>query len=489
MKRKHWFLALGLCIPVAVIFLVITYLGWNGKPFRIQHLMLLAILGSVFTAILKWKPQDAFSRWVWFILFTGVVMRVGYALYTPTMVRAHDIGVVELGSSGHAGYVLQLFINGALPATNDVQFTQPPLYYLISAGWMSLYRLLTGITNDVELFEAVRLTSVIASCFTLLICYEIGNELKLSGIPLLCYLAICTFLPNHYLLAGRANPDALSVFFIYAIVLYALRWYRSQSTWDVFLLALCFGLGMMTKLTVAVLAVPIGALMAYMLWKKCCQEKSCRLVRQLAMFLIISVPLGLWYPIRNAILFGQPIGGIYEIYRGNIQYIGDVSLWKRFGLFSPKELFAPLYISSFETDNLWLYSTKTAVFGMFSYTLDALLPILLMLSNLSLTLISLASVAIGGLKAIRGKRILWVFLGFIYIAAIVAFVLFNIRYPFRCSMDFRYMVVTSLIGALAIGKASEYLSMGNGLHRLMCKGMLLIVAVFSACSIIMYTAI
>ena len=51
------------------------------------------------------------------------------------MVNQHD--VESLQSSGHLSYIYTIF-NGALPQTNDWQFSHPPLHHIISALFVKL---------------------------------------------------------------------------------------------------------------------------------------------------------------------------------------------------------------------------------------------------------------------------------------------------------------------------------------------------------------
>ncbi len=59
------------------------------------------------------------------------------------------------------------------------------------------------------------------------------------------------------------------------------------------------------------------------------------------------------------------------------------------------------------------------------------------------------------LCTIAFDRTMKIFLGGYYVLLMAQFLVFCFQYPFTCSMDFRYIVPTLLIGALFIGIFTE----------------------------------
>ena len=481
----RWFTAV---IAASAVFLAITYLGWAQKEQRIQLLMQMLLLAGGFAIVLYGCVKKAPDTLCLLILFGGLVIRFGYALYTPTTVRFHDLAPIDAQATGHAGYVLNLFLYHRLPDSNLFQFAQPPLYYTLSALAMKVYQLGTGLSNPVELFEAARLPSLLASCGALFLSYRIGQTLRLNRRGTAWLLTVCAFLPNHYLLAGRANPDSLAVFFVFWVVLYSLKWFQSRSLHDLFLLALGFGLGMMTKMTVAVLAIPVGIMMFAVFYRRCIRAHEWKLVAHFALFLAVAAPLGLWHPIRNAMLYAQPLGYVFEMSLNDPQYVGTLSLWQRFGFPSLQKLFTPLYIDGQQSANVWLYTAKTAVFGEFSYEIDNLIPLTLFTANLFLmagSAIATVAATVAAIRRRNGERLLLAGIG---ASVLASYLLFNLRYPFCCSMDYRYAVGTSLIGALMLSLVQERLSHGKA-GKAVALATEIVLTVFAAASIVMYTNI
>lgn len=80
---------------------------------------------------------------------------------------------------------------------------------------------------------------------------------------------------------------------------------------------------------------------------------------------------------------------------------------------------------------------------MFSYQAHILL------LNLLLILLSLAAMA---LVLIRHRTAQWTALICFWLVLMGSYINFNIQYPFGCTMDFRYVVPTALIGAVFLAK-------------------------------------
>jgi 4-amino-4-deoxy-L-arabinose transferase-like glycosyltransferase len=487
--QRRWVWVTGGMILLTFLFLQITHMTWYIYPHRIQMLMQMCILAGIAVYVLRCAQGKASDHSLYIlILYIGMVMRVGYALYTPTDLRPHDLYGVDINSAGHAGYILNLFVNFSLPPNNAAQFSQPPLFYAVSAGFMKIYQLLWGIDDVTLLIEASRLTSCFAACGSLAVVYQIGRELKLNRSGMIVLVGITAFLPVHYLTGGCANPDALSVFFLFAIVWFTIRWFHTQTLQNTVLLALWFGLGLMTKFTVAVPALPTGLIMLYVLWRQKDSIQRRHVIKLLLIFLLIAIPIGLWHAVRNAILYGQKLGGVFALSKETYVYIGHLSMSYRYGWLSIHHFYSPLYVTDIITPNLWIILFKTAVFGEYVYDIDKFAPMLLLVSNYALVLLSLASMSVKTWRAVRNKQIPWIFLALTWLTAFMAYFLFTIRYPFWCSMDYRYAIITSLTGALFLASGMPQGKGGRlaSVYRVMVWCAL---CAFAVGSIAMYTSI
>ena len=176
------------------------------------------------------------------------------------------------------------------------------------------------------------------------------------------------FHPSFILFSGSINNDVLSVAFLLGAVLWTLKWYEKQTWEGILKIALYMGLGMMTKLSVALAAFPIGAVFLVVLVRRC-KAKNWRIFGQYGAFLGICAPLGLWYPIRNLVRFGVPLNYVQEMSVKSDQYLGDQSFLSRALDFSPHQV-AKVFeqwlhydASGYNEYNPLITLLKNAVFG------------------------------------------------------------------------------------------------------------------------------
>ncbi len=109
--------------------------------------------------------------------------------------------------------------------------------------------------------------------------------------------------------------------------------------------------------------------------------------------------------------------------------------------------------------NLWEYTVKCALFGEFQFP-EARQVIAAVLIGASLVLIALTLYAMVRFVFFERKenRLAAVSLGALWLLLMLSFVYFNIKYPFGCTMDFRYIVPTVMTGAAFLGLLYERMS-------------------------------
>ena len=175
---------------------------------------------------------------------------------------------------------------------------------------------LTGIEDAAFLVNAGKVVSCIASCFSLYLSERLLREfcsVRARGYG----MAVLSFTPVFWLTGGRLGEDALTFFFMTAVILGTVEWEKQPDWKHTILLAVLYGCGMMTKISLAFPAFYT----AYIFWKN---RKSSRFIPKMAVFAVFALPLGLWYSVRNFVLFGQPLGYVPSM--GEILYRGDLSL-------------------------------------------------------------------------------------------------------------------------------------------------------------------
>lgn len=424
------------------------------------------------------------------IMCVGIIMRVGYTVYTPWYLRGHDLGNLstEVDATGHCAYILHLF-QWNLPSSNEYQFYHPPLYHFLAALTMHISGCLSGKTNGAELIEAAKLVSCMSSIGVLYQVKQLLKENHLLGRAGNIVMLIVACLPNYYLMAGRINNDSLVFFFMVLILRYTIKWYRSPDYKNTIILALGFGLGIMTKVSCGVMAVFTGIVMLIKFGGAVKNHAYVSLLKKFVLFGGISGILGLWYPLRNYILFHQPLNYVAEIPTNNPVYCGDHSLAERFSLFYDFTGTRTLYNYPIDDYNLLGFFLRSAVFGEFEFSVTEWVAHWLFVVNGILALAALVAMVYCLIK-VKNHRSMMIGLAFVWVIQVGSFIWFNIGYPFACTMDYRYIPLTTIIGAIFLGICFRHIRQKSGMgYHMLCKGMQAIVLLYAAFSITMYTNI
>jgi hypothetical protein len=165
-------------------------------------------------------------------------------------------------------------------------------------------------------------------------------------------------------------------------------------------------------------------------------------------FGVISLPIGLWYQIRNIIRFGDNKAPVPPMTHSTEKY----SIFQRFFTFNFSEAFHQGW--NYYSHNLWGYIVKTSVYGEegslvkndpFFYALMAI--------NFLLIIISVFAVLRYLFK--KGKtteQTVLVYTFFIHILFIIAF---YVAYPYICTMDFRYIAICLVPGIILLAQLLE----------------------------------
>ena len=474
-------------LAVAVSYTVLE-LGLGLGEDVVKALMLAGvILCSVYYFVRqsRFKTNSKTETLIIAIIAAGMVMRIGYMLYTPFTMRGHDIGTFD--DDGHFGYMYQIFSTGTLPQTNTYQFYHPPFEHIVQALVVKVFSWFQGTDNLTALFEASKIVPCFASCAMLWVGRSLCREMKLPPGATAIALAVFAFHPAFFILSASINNDSLMLLFFLTAVLYTIRWYYAPTMKNILVIALAIGLAMMTKLSGGMAALFTAPVFIAVFIKKLREKQVKGIIGQFAAFAGVCAPLGLWYPVRNMILFDQPLGYITSV--TSALYCGDVPLTQRFLSFPLDQLLSPLYCHPYDDYNIWLYTVKCSVFGEFSFDgLDTFAAILI-IANLALMVVSLAAMVY---VMIRGKGVnLFARFGlfWIWLVQMGSFIVFNLKYPMGCTMDFRYIIPTAIIGAIYIGIALNHI---KGKHKAVGTGVfgagVAAVALFCVASILFYAA-
>ncbi len=451
-QDKSWISVCFRLLPVAfalILFSFFLFYDQSAKKFDeneafAQAFVGLTVISSSVAGFALYKKDLLKTKTVVILLVVcGFALRLAYALKYGYNVHQHD--VESLDSSGHLSYIYSLANGNGLPDTNDWQFSHPPLHHFLASLSVKLSYLF-GFTNG-RAFENIQYLTVFYSTLTMFAGYRLLRLCNVEGNNLLLAMAILAFHPTFQILAGSINNDILTILLSMYGIVYLLRWYCQPTVKYAFICGLFIGLGMMTKVSAALIAVvaAVTVLIKFIIDK---ELKFGRMVLHALVFVAVLLPLGMWHPVRNHLLFEQPLGYVAPIPTTSALYTGEISVFDRIVLPFSKDRFG-VYVDVWEEYNVWYYTLRNSLFGEYNFGNLGLAGLLVM-ANLILILFSLVAVGYLVIKRFKPEtNILPIFV--LFVIQLGFFVYFNLRYPFGCSMDFRYIVPLLFCGVMMLG--------------------------------------
>lgn len=456
---------------------------------------------AVFLAINK---KLTYENALILLFLAGFLIRLDYVLYTPHWVRQHDFGGFEDGR-GHAGYIKYFFNEGFhLPDFNPTtvsQFYHPPLHYFIAGRWMKLLMTL-GMSYPRAVNSIQYLTLFYSSC-CMLVGERILNALKIDGRGKITAFCIIAFHPSFIILAGSINNDMLSTLFVLLALYTTMRWYQNANIKNILLVALSIGLGMMTKLSVALIAFPVAFVFLVKFIDIIKSKGGWRnYFLQYCAFGVLCIPLGMWFYVRNYILYDVPFNYVMRLSENADQYIGDFSVSER--LFTSLDYsFERVFLCWVSPDcprseiNPMVSILKTSVFGEYNFSELIALSRVLLWINVVMVILSVAAMLYCCAAKIWKHEegiLLTVFLALYQVITYLNFVIFSIQYPHTCSMDFRYIVPTCVVGAAFIGmminrlgaSIQEKQKNGKVMEIIIQSPVIIVSVLFSVLSLVIY---
>ncbi len=443
-------------VGAALALALAALLGRSANAAAWFTLIALLALGAI-AACLAVRRRLTWRRAACLLLAAGFVLRLGYVLYTDIQTRQHDVAWMGAGT-GHMGYIEYFVQYRRLPdfdPRSHWQFYHPPLYHILSAV---VYSALAWIDMETpRIGESLQFVTLFYSSACIVLAYRIFRQMGLERWGLVTALALVCFYPMFIQLAGGLNNDILSITFMLAAVLYTLRWYKEHTLRHILCAALFMGLGMMTKLSAALLAPAMAwVFLAGLFRAPAAQRRGIWL--EFAAFFALCAPLGLWWPLRNWAVFGMPLNYVAEIGKDSGQYIGHIDAVKRMFDFSAYQ-FRQLYEAwgqPYQEFNMFVGLLKTGVFDEQTFT--DIQPLIYGPSR-ALFSASIALVPACLLAALRrllrrdealpgALRGFWILLP---VTLLFSYIQLNLRYPQTCTANMRYVMPLVIVAGYFLG--------------------------------------
>ena len=443
LESKAWQMAVAFAASGLVFGLLSLALG-NYITLTIGGGLLIVGIG----VYLKIRGKLDHRLLIFLILAMGFWLQFSYAQYTPCWLRQNDVGFFgkEVFDPHHAGYISYIRYYGWIPHADVREMDQwyhPPLHHLICAYFLRLYG--TVFPSLDENYDVLQMITLFYSFLSVVFIRKIVLMFDLSEKADTAVTAMVAFFPIFIVNAGELNNDILSVLFFVLSIYFIMRWYREGRGWaNLVLSALTIGLGMMTKLSVWLAAVPVGIILLAVLVET--RGKCLRLWGQYVVFALVSFPIGLWFPVRNYLGWGVPPSYIpvpiyteslekYSVFQRIFDVIGNEG-------YCNIPYFA-VWSSLFDDDDY----REHAFYGLLSFAVNYVFVIIVV--------IAVAGIVYWVVKTVKNKGNKWEMaaLVMLVIAELTSYTIFCFKFPYICTMNFRYIIpitITFLIGLGAI---------------------------------------
>ena len=476
-KRKAGIIAIG----YSMVLFLILFLILLTKQILLLGTVLM-VVGFSTAIYLMLKKKLSAKNMIIIIMLIGIGIRVMKVLSASMIFRQHDVGYFSEDVSqimtvyngtdpdmfthhggGHAGYIEYIFTTGSLPDVDPSKvwsFYNPPFYHIISALWLRLavllapdYTIACYSLKVIPLFCTIAIMILSYKLFTLM-------GLKKNGLVAAC--AIISFCPTFVIFSYQINNDPPSVALMLAALLFTLKWYREPKIKYIIFAALGLGLGMMTKISVWTVAIPMAITFIYVFFRSIKQHKKIgKLLIQYASFLFISVPLAFWCPLRNYLKYKLPFTYVQNVEQiDNLQNIGPHEWYERLFDFSPSQFYPPWFNLKLKIgidhneSNIFVALFKTSVFSeeySSKLTVSMIIGCVLLFSAMILGVIGFIAMFV---KLVREKEMRFenLMITVFLLAMLASFIYFCYGYPDACTQHIRYIPLSIVIGALYIGK-------------------------------------
>jgi len=416
------------------------------------------------------------------VLAAGILVRFIYIAKSTIYDRQYDIGMIDLDaghtvSGGHLAYIQYLYENMKLADVDPstvYQFHHPPVHHFISALFMRFVSIFTNNTDVIE--ESMQWVPFICSVIILFAALAIMKRFGM-GEKAICFgMALLCFHPSLILLSGSVNNDCMALMFSVLSVLMTMIWIDRRDYKSIVLLAIFLGLGISTKQNVAELAFAIGIIFLIVLIRGIKAKANISgLLVQYALAGIISVPLGMWFYIRNLIKYNMSILWVYELPTDSWQYTGNVSVINRFLWPVPAEMIDNLIHFRIGCGyNVWMQIMRTSVLGEWDMAEVGkgikLVAVLLMFAGIFIAFVAFCCMIktfviksrnineANIVNAIEYNPLYKVLFIGGYISVMISYLVFAYKYPQQCSMHFRYIEITLLFPTVALAMCYEQIN-------------------------------
>ena len=230
----EWAAYLGVLVVTVALFLILKphvkddRVGYVAQAFTFMAISVCVAL----IAYLGMTKRLTTGRLIALLLLIGVLLRMGYMLYTPASSRQHD--TFSKNHDGHEAYAWTIFSTGKLPTENKYQFYHPPLNAILQAGFMKIMSAIGEIFAASQegfislfnygkpsyvdetryfLYSSCQCLAVLYSVITCVFSLKIIALFRFSDKIKVLLSAFVIFYPRNIHFAGMLNNDGVAYMF------------------------------------------------------------------------------------------------------------------------------------------------------------------------------------------------------------------------------------------------------------------------------------
>ncbi|MCR4685588.1 MAG: hypothetical protein K5649_08985 [Lachnospiraceae bacterium] len=459
--------------------------GSLKNPLYLMILFTLLLFAAAFHKYVDYaglRLKDTFL-----IMLPGFFIKLCYILYTQVWDRQHDVVDFHAGE-GQAAYIEYFLSHKSLPDFDPRSvwgFFQPPLHHIISAIWMKISLFLKLSERQAQ--ENVQALTFFYMGALMLLTDSVCQELDLTKRGRRIAVAIVSLHPIYILLSGSINNDALSLVLMMLALYLAIVWYKRPNYLTIILLALSIALAMFAKLSGGMIAPAVAALFILKLIKG--KDERLKYMLQYVVFGVICVPIGLFWSVRNLMLYNMPVNYIPPVG----QQFPENTVFYRLFDFHMESVFPAMCElgDTYYEHNLFLSMLKSPLFGEYNYAnySGAFTPFCVMLFITGALLALLALVATILLVASKRSKLAtewrW-FFGVLYVTLLASYCSFALKYFNFSAQDFRYAALTIVVESVLLGIFADGLDEGTKRDRILSIIIKGATAIFCICSFTVY---
>ena len=286
------------------------------------------------------------------------------------------------------------------------------------------------------------------------------------------------------ILSGSLGNGSLSVALSTMAIFYTIKWFKNDKLIDLIKIAFTISLAIMTKIDSALIAILIAIVFLIKIIKN--RKEIKKYILYFGIFAIISLPIGLWYPIKNLVLYNIPLTYVQSVDKendANISKFSGIDRLLKIDLLNEykniniemtgKNQDYNILITTLKSviidENIDYSQNKTLGIAIHSLFICSIIVSIIFVINLIYIIINY--------KKINNHWILF-FLGLLVIE-VFAYIKFCFNYPFVFTMNFRYIIPTLISYSVLTGIASENNKILFNVNRIT-------LSIFSIFSIIMF---